>query len=113
VMIENYYSEEQLAELARRGKALGPEGMAKAQQDWADLYADVEREYRAGTDPADPRVQALVARSEALIEAFTGGDQGIRDSLERMYREQGAEGASGGMVKPELAEYLSRARAAG
>jgi hypothetical protein len=60
-------------------------------------------------------VMAMIERyySEALIEAFTGGDQDIRDSLERMYREEGAAGASGGMVKPELAEYLNRARAAG
>jgi MerR family transcriptional regulator, thiopeptide resistance regulator len=112
-VIERYYTHEQLAELARRREALGPDGMKKAERDWADLYEEVEREYRAGTDPADPRVQALVARSDALIEAFTGGDQGIRDSLERMYREEGAEGASRGMVKPELAEYLNRARAAG
>lgn len=111
-MIERYYSEEQLAELARRRDALGPEGMERAQRDWAELYADVERELRAGTDPRDPRAQALVDRADALIEAFTGGDPGIRDSLERMYREQGPETASRGMVKPELAEYLNAARAA-
>lgn len=111
-MIEKYYSDEQLAELARRRQALGPEGMEQAQRDWAELYADVERERRAGTDPADPRAQALVARADALIEAFTGGDPGMRASLERMYREQGPENASRGMVKPELAEYLDAARAA-
>ena len=75
---------------------------------------EVERVYRisAGTDPADLRAQDLVARADALIEAFTGGDDGIRYSLGRMYREQGPERASRGMVKPELAEYLKWARAA-
>jgi MerR family transcriptional regulator, thiopeptide resistance regulator len=111
-MIEKYYSEEQLAELDQRREALGPEGMERVQRDWAELYADVEREQRAGTDPADPRAQDLVARADALIEAFTGGDDGIRYSLGRMYREQGPERASRGMVKPEVAEYLKRSRAA-
>jgi MerR family transcriptional regulator, thiopeptide resistance regulator len=111
-MIEKYYSDEQLAELARRREALGPGGMEQAQRDWAELYADVEHEQRAGTDPADPRAQALVARADALIEAFTAGDPGIRASLEHMYREQGPENASRGMVKPKLAEYLNAARAA-
>jgi hypothetical protein len=105
-------SEEQLAELAERRAQLGPEGMEKAQRDWADLYADIEREYEAGTDPADPRAQALRARHEQLIEAFTGGNPEIRASLQRMYDEQGPEKASRGMIKPELAEYLARVRVA-
>jgi MerR family transcriptional regulator, thiopeptide resistance regulator len=112
-MIEKYYSKEQLAELAERRMQLGPEGMEKAQRDWAELYADVERELEAGTDPSDPRAQALLARHEQLIEAFTGGNPEIRGSLQRMYDEQGPEKASRGMVKPELAEYLARVRAAG
>ena len=83
--------------------------MQKAQDDWAELIAAVEREYEAGTDPSDPRVQELAARSRDLIDQFTGGDPGIRKSLERMYREEGAERASRGMVRPELMEYLGRA----
>jgi MerR family transcriptional regulator, thiopeptide resistance regulator len=111
-MIERYYSKEQLAELAARREQLGPEGMRKGQQDWADLYADIERELEAGTDPADPRAQALLARHEQLIEAFTGGNPEIRASLQRMYDEQGAERASRGMVRSEADEYLERVREA-
>jgi hypothetical protein len=40
---------------------------------------------------------------------FTGGDPGIRASLQRMYDEEGAEKASRGMASPELAEYMRRA----
>lgn len=110
VMHERYYTQEQLDQLARRREELGEEGMAKAQQDWADLIAAVEAERVAGTDPRDPKVQALVDRWTAMIEQFTGGDPGIRSSLKRMYDEQGAQKASRGAISPELGEYLARAR---
>ena len=108
-MIEKHYTPEQLAALEERRERLGPEGMQRAEDDWADLISALEREYEAGTEPSDPRVQELAARSRDLIEQFTGGDPGIRESLERMYREEGAERASRGMVRPELMEYLGRA----
>ena len=111
-MHERYYTQEQLDQLAQRRDALGEDGMANAQQDWADLIAEAEAARAAGTDPADPQVQALVDRWDGLIEQFTGGDPGIRESLNRMYAEQGAEKASRGAVNPELSEYLARARAA-
>jgi hypothetical protein len=72
----------------------------------------VEREFEAGTSPSDPRVQELASRWGTLIERFTGGDPGIRASLERMYREEVVERASRAMVKPELMEYVGRAMAA-
>ena len=109
-MVERYYTQEQLAELEQRREALGDEGMRAAEAEWAELIAAVEAERAAGTDPRDPKVQALAARWQALIEAFTGGDPGITESLQRMYAEQGVEGASRGMVSPELMEYIARAR---
>jgi hypothetical protein len=57
-------------------------------------------------------VQALARRSDELIEMFTGGDPGIRASLQRLYEDQGPERASRGMATPELQEYLRRAHAA-
>ncbi|HWL35289.1 MAG TPA: MerR family transcriptional regulator [Frankiaceae bacterium] len=105
-MTEQYYTPEQLADLSRRAEALGPEGMAKAQQDWADLIAEVDAARLAGTDPSDPKVQALADRWEALISSFTGGDPGIRASLQRLYDEQGPETASRGMVNTEAMAYM-------
>lgn len=75
-MIEKHYTPQQLATLEQRRAALGPEGMAKAQDDWAELVAAVEREYVAGTDPAEPRVRELAARWQGMVEQFTGGDPG-------------------------------------
>ena len=111
-MHEQYYTPEQLEQLAARRDALGEEGMRKAQDDWTELIAAVEAEREQGTDPADPRVQELMGRWQALIQAFTGGDAGITASLKRMYSEQGAENASRGAMSAELSEYVGRAMAA-
>jgi MerR family transcriptional regulator, thiopeptide resistance regulator len=111
-MHERYYTPEQLDQLAARGDALGEEGMRKAEQDWAELIAEMEAERERGTDPADPRVQALAERWRALVEQFTGGDPGIAASLQRMYEDQGAERASRGAMPAGLSEYVGRAMAA-
>ena len=108
-MHENYYTPEQLADLERRRQELGDEGMERAQQDWAELLAAVEAERLAGTDPADPKVQALALKWNELIEMFTGGDPGIRQSLQNMYESEGPQTASRGMVSPELMAYAARA----
>jgi DNA-binding transcriptional MerR regulator len=110
-MHEQYYTPEQLEQLAARRDALGEEGMRKAQDDWAQLIAAVEAERERGSDPADARVQELMDRWQALIQAFTGGDAGITASLKRMYAEQGAEQASRGAISAELQEYVGRAMA--
>jgi DNA-binding transcriptional MerR regulator len=111
-MSEQYYTPEQLAQLEQRRQALGEEGMAKAQQDWADLIAEMDAEREAGTDPSEARVQALADRWQDLIGRFTGGDPGITASLKRMYEEQGAPKASRGAMSPELSEYVQRVMAA-
>jgi hypothetical protein len=104
------YTPEQQADLARRREELGPDGMEGVQRDWAELIAAMDAERQAGTDPADPRVQELARRWSELVEAFTGGDPGIRASLGRMYEEQGPEQASRGMVSAELAAYVAEAQ---
>jgi DNA-binding transcriptional MerR regulator len=111
-MSEQYYTPEQLAQLEQRRQALGEEGMAKAQQDWADLIAEMDAEREAGTDPSEARVQALADRWQDLIGQFTGGDPGITASLKRMYEEPGAPKASRGAMSPELSEYVQRVMAA-
>jgi hypothetical protein len=108
-MSERYYTPEQLEQLAARRAQLGDARIRDYEQEWTQLLAALERERAAGTDPADPGVQALARRWLELIEAFTGGDAGIRDSLKRMYAEEGVERASRGTVSVELWEYARRA----
>jgi DNA-binding transcriptional MerR regulator len=111
IMSESYYTAEQQEQLAERRRALGEEGMAVAERAWAELIEAVRAEQAAGTDPSDPRMLELAGRWRNLIEQFTGGDDGIRESLGRMYREQGVQTASRGMVDPGLMEYVGKALA--
>jgi DNA-binding transcriptional MerR regulator len=108
-MSERYYTPEQRETLKQRREALGLAGMRAAEQRWADVIAAAEAQRAAGTDPADPRMQAIAQRWRGLIEQFTGGDPGMRESLGRMYREQGVETASRGAVSAELMAYVGRA----
>jgi DNA-binding transcriptional MerR regulator len=108
--MKKYYTEEQLADLARRGT---PEVLEKAQRDWADLIREVEEARASGLDPASPRAQELAARWQDLIEQFTGGDPGIYENLRRLYADQANWPAT--FKKPysdESADFIARARAA-
>jgi MerR family transcriptional regulator, thiopeptide resistance regulator len=107
--MDSYYTPDQLARLEQRRQALGPDGIARVERDWARAIREMEAERQAGTDPADPRVQAIAGRWRELIEQFTGGDDGIRDALGRMYEAEGAEKPSRGMVTGELASYVRKA----
>ena len=98
--------------IGERADALGAEGLRRAQDAWSELIAEVEAERAAGTDPADPRLDPLIARWTDLIEQFTGGDPGLRASLQRLYDERGPEQASHGAVRGATMAYAHAAIAA-
>ena len=110
--MERYYTPEQLDQLERRAQALGEEGMRRAQAEWAELIAAVEAERAAGTEPADARLDPLVERWTGLIDQFTGGDPGIRASLQQLYDSEGAERASQGAVRADTMAFAGKAIAA-
>jgi DNA-binding transcriptional MerR regulator len=83
--MKKYYTEEQLADLARRAT---PEVLERGERDWKMLIKEVEEAEASGVDPASERAQQLAARWAALIEEFTGGDPGIRENLTRLYADQ-------------------------
>ncbi len=107
-MFEKYYTKEQLAQLEKRAKEVGPEAIAEAQAEWPRLIAAVREKMEAGVSPDDPGVQRLARRWQELIEAFTGGDPGIRESLAKMYRGESGlaeeQGIGGG-----IQEFVQRA----
>ena len=108
--MKKYYTEEQLADLARRGT---PEVLERGQDGWRKLIAEVEEAAREGVDPASERAQGLAARWQGLIEEFTGGDPGILENLKRLYSDQANWPDT--FRKPysdESANFISRARAA-
>ena len=111
-MAEQYYTPEQLQQLEQRRQEFGDDEIKRVEQEWADLYARLRELREAGVDPGDPEPQALGRRAGELIEMFTGGDPGIRASLQRMYEQEGPEKASRGMGSPEDFEYMNAIRAA-
>jgi hypothetical protein len=114
-MIDSYYTPEQMEYLKKRREQVGDEAIRAAEKEWPQLLAQLKAEMEAGTDPADAKVQALATRYRELVESFTGGDPGIRDSLARLWKEQGANLATqfGMDYHPRIHEYLAKAVNAG
>jgi len=110
-MIENYYTPEQLESFRKRREA-DPEGTEKlarqGQADWAELMAQYTEEMQKGTDPADPRVQALEKRRQALVNVVTGGDPAIEQNLKRLWIEQGDKLSAQFGYHPKVMEYLHK-----
>lgn len=108
-MFEKYYTPEQLETLKQRREMLGEEAIHQGQEDWQHLIEQVRTEMNNGTDPSSEVMQSLAKRWLELIEAFTGGDEGIRRSLNTMYQQEGAEAASHSAVDAGLSEYMGKA----
>jgi DNA-binding transcriptional MerR regulator len=110
-MIENYYTPEQMESFRKRREA-DPEGTEKlarqGQADWAELMAQYTAEMQKGTDPADPRVQTLEKRRQALVNAFSGGDPAIEQNLKRLWMEQGDKLCAQFGIDPKVMEYLHK-----
>lgn len=109
IMYERYYTPEQLAELEKTRQELGPEGMARAQQAWAEVIAAARAAFAAGKPIDDPEVEAIARRWKALIEAFTRGNPGIRDALTRLWRENADALEHKTGVDPALARFMGEA----
>lgn len=107
--MEQYYTPEQLVKMEAHRRELGDDGLRRAREAWAELIPLMEAERRSGTDPADPRVQELTRRWQALVEQMTGGDAGVQRSMVAMFESRGPEAASGGHVDGELWTYVRRA----
>jgi DNA-binding transcriptional MerR regulator len=108
-MFEKHYTQEQLAELENRRKELGEERIRQVENEWPQLMALVQKEMDAGTDPADPKVQALAKRWMSLVQEFTGGNAGIFKSLSCMYQsEQAVPHVDMKHMRPMM-EYMQKA----
>src|SRR5205807_43735 len=107
--MDQYYTPEQQQYLAERRQVVGAARIEEVEAEWPKLIAEVQAERDRGTDPADPRVQALAQRWMALVQEFTGGDPGIAQSVKRMWQQE--ESIHGMETAPmrELGEYVSQA----
>lgn len=110
-MYEKYYTPEQLETLAKRRREVGEERIREVEEEWRELYRRLGEAMADGADPGSPRVQTLAEKAQSLIREFTGGDPGIRASLERMYQDRGTEPleSHGFEVDDDLHAFLNRA----
>jgi len=110
-MIERYYTPEQLANLAGRAEEMKDE-KAAVEESWQALFAEVKAELDRGTPPDAPAAQELARRWRALTErtvaGFTGGDPGIKASLDRLYAEQPVQNIHPSF-DPAVFAYMKRA----
>jgi DNA-binding transcriptional MerR regulator len=111
-MFEKYYTPEQMEYLKQRREQLGDEAIQAVEKEWPELIARVKAEMDAGTDPADPKVQVLAQRWRELVESFTGGDPGIRQSLRTMYEQEPTVHGMDTAPMRAMMEYINKALAA-
>ena len=110
-MIANYYTAEQLESFRKRSEEAAAAGVDLAQQGtaaWSELLAQYTAEMEKGTDPADPKLQELEKRRQALVQAFSGGDKGIEQNLKRLWTEQGDKLCAQFGMDPKVMEYLGK-----
>src|SRR5262249_28124950 len=113
-MIESYYTPEQMESFRKRSAEAAAAGVDLAQQAqqgtaaWQELLAQLKVEMDSGTDPADPKVQALEKRRQALVNVVSGGDKAIEENLERMWTEQGDKLCAHFGIDPKLMAYLGK-----
>lgn len=85
---KKYYSESARAKVEERKKLWSPELQERVSNDWNDLTKDIEMAIADGAQPSDERAQKLAARWQSLVDEFTGGDEEIREGLNKMYADE-------------------------
>lgn len=114
-MIETYYTPEQMEFFRKRNEEAAAAGVDVARQAqegtaaWNELLAQYKVEMDSGTDPADPKVQALEKRRQALVSVVSGGDKAIEENMKRMWTEQGDKLCAQFGIDPKVMAYLGKA----
>jgi DNA-binding transcriptional MerR regulator len=103
--MDQYFTPEQRAEIAERGRQIGQERIREVEAEWPQLIEQVRVEMERGTDPSSETVQALARRWSALVREFTGGNPGIEQGLRDMYRQESA--SSNPHLDPRMPEYMA------
>jgi DNA-binding transcriptional MerR regulator len=108
-MTEKYYTPEQTEFLQQRAEQLGEKRIREVEVEWPRLMDEVRAAIERGDDPASENSRQLARRWNALVEEFTGGDAGIRQSLDTMYdNESHVAGMDVAAMQP-LFDFIQRA----
>ena len=111
-MHQRYYTPEQLEQLETRRRDLGDRAIKDVEREWGEIFATLRAEMEAGTDPADPRLRPIARRGRELVAMFTGGDPGVKQSLNEMWQNEDPAKLSRGMVDGEVMGYYAKVQAA-
>lgn len=111
--VEQYYTPEQREQIKERGAEADWDEIGRKQKEWSQILAEAEAEMKVGTSPSDERVQTLARRYDELgkwfAQGFTGGDAGLKESLNRVWKEKGDELHTQFGRGPEVNDYLTGA----
>jgi DNA-binding transcriptional MerR regulator len=111
--VEKYYTPEQREQIKKRGEEVDGDEIKRNQKEWSRILEDAEVSMKAGTPATDPQVQALARRYSELGQwfaaGFTGGDPGLRKSLNRLWADKGDELQHQFGKGPEVDQYLRKA----
>jgi DNA-binding transcriptional MerR regulator len=91
IMMEKYFTPEQLQEIEARGQSLGADKVREVENAWGEVIPAVRAHMAKGTSPDDPELQALARRWKSLVEAFTGGNREIAKNVRAMYDAEHAQ----------------------
>lgn len=112
-MHEKYYTSEQLERLRRRGEQLGPERIAQAEREWAQLFEQLRAAMEGDVAPEAASLDPVRAHAGELIAAFTAGEADIAESMQRLWASEDPAVASRGTVDRELSDYARAVFCAG
>ena len=108
--VESYYTPEQMEYLRQRREAVGEARIQEVEAEWPRLIQQVKEAVAHGMDPASAPARELARRWNGLVEEFTGGDPGIRESLRQMYEGEPEIATAQGMENmPELVRFIAAA----
>ncbi len=110
MMIDKYFTPDQLAQIRQQADQLGPAKIKKGEEEWPTLIAQVRSAMAQGLPPESDEVQALARRWQALVALFTGGHRDIAAALERMYAENPDRATAFGIEDP-VRQYIGQAMA--
>lgn len=96
--VRRYYNDEAWAGIQSRRLAFSPADLEQVQRDWADIFAGFAEHRQEAPD--SPSLQALAARMDTLLEAFTGGNPEIEAGLRRF-----AADAEQGVIPADVQPY--------
>ncbi|MDN3922663.1 MerR family transcriptional regulator [Roseateles violae] len=106
---ERHLSAEQLRELRRGWQAMPAAQREAVEAEWPSLVARATAAMNAGTEPADPSVQAIVSRWLELQQQFLQFAPEMRETMQRMYAAEPELSRQTG-VTPALLDYLRRSK---